>query len=76
MPAPTDISLLPLVLYDQDITALLDISLRTLKRQRRLGTFPIPELPTLDRRHRYGRTDVERFLNRETTVAFSRRRSA
>jgi hypothetical protein len=76
MPAPADIGALPLVLFDEHITTLLDISLRTLKRQRRLGTFPIPELPALDRRHRYGRADVERFLNRETPTAFPRRRSA
>jgi predicted site-specific integrase-resolvase len=74
--APADINTLPLILFDEDLCELLDISLRTLKRQRRLGTFPIPEiLPKLDRRHRSARSDVERFLNREKPIAFARRRA-
>jgi hypothetical protein len=65
MAATHDISELPAVLYDADLCALLEISLRTLKRHRRLNIFPISELPRLDRRHRYSRRDVEAFLNRE-----------
>lgn len=55
----------PAVLFDKDVCAELRISLRTLKRRRRAGAFPIPELPSLDRRHRYARRDVDAFLSRE-----------
>jgi hypothetical protein len=67
---------LPLVLFDADICQLLDLSLRTLKRRRRVGKFPIPELPSLDRKHRYARRDVEAFLAREGTVRLVKRRTA
>ena len=43
----------PAVLFDRDLCAELRISLTTLKRLRRSRTFPIPELPSLDKRHRY-----------------------
>lgn len=61
---PIDANTLPLVLFDADLCALLGISQRTLKRRRRLKTFPIVELPAIDRRHRYGRADVLAFINR------------
>ena len=55
----------PTVLLDADICRELRISLTTLKRLRRHGAFPIPELPSLDKRHRYARRDVDAFLARE-----------
>lgn len=64
------------VLFDEDICAELRISLRTLKRRRRAGAFPIPELPSLDKRHRYARRDVDAFLARETPSTFGTRRRA
>ena len=53
------------VLLDADICRELRISLTTLKRLRRHGAFPIPELPPLDKRHRYARRDVDAYLARE-----------
>jgi predicted site-specific integrase-resolvase len=76
MPAPTDITALPLVLFDADVCELLDISLTTLKKLRRAGAFPITELPALDKRHRYGRADVQAYLNRDTATVFARRRAS
>ena len=75
MPAPTDINALPLILYDADLCALLDINDRTLQRLRKHGVFQIPELPKLDRRHRYSRRDVEAYLNRESGLTMTRRRA-
>jgi hypothetical protein len=53
------------VLFDADVCRELRISHTTLKRLRKHGAFPIPELPALDKRHRYSRRDVEAYLNRE-----------
>lgn len=69
----------PAVLFDADICRELQISLRTLKRRRRLNTFPLPELPKLDRKHRYARRDLDAFINRESgpaALTFGRRRRA
>jgi predicted site-specific integrase-resolvase len=60
---------LPLVLFDADLCRALRVSHTTLKRLRRHGALQIPELPALDKRHRYARGDVERFLARETRPA-------
>jgi hypothetical protein len=68
----------PLVMFDEHICRVLDISLRTLKRLRRLKILPIQELlPRLDRRHRYSRTDVAEYLARASRpLTVARRRSA
>lgn len=66
----------PAVLFDADVCAELRISRRTLERRRRAGSFPIPELPSLDKRHRYARADVDAFLSREARPMLARRRSA
>lgn len=66
---------LPHVLLDDELCAVLRISLRTLKRRRKAGAFPIPQLPSLDKRHRYARQDVEAFLQRKTRLAIVRRRA-
>ena len=55
---------LPLICYDDDICRVLEISRTTLKRLRKNGAFPIPELPPLDRRHRYARADVLAYVGR------------
>lgn len=66
----------PGILFDADLVRVLGISLRTLKRLRRLRACPIPELPRLDRKHRYSRRDLDAYLNRETGLTMTRRRSA
>lgn len=63
---PPDIEAIrPAVLFDDDICAELRISRDTLKRLRRRKQFPIPELPALDKRHRYARRDVDAYLARK-----------
>lgn len=54
----------PTVMFDADVCKELRISLRTLKRLRRARVFPIPELPSLDKRHRYARRDVDAYIAR------------
>ena len=54
----------PAVMFDADVCRELRISLRTLRRLRRARVFPIPELRSLDKRHRYARRDVEAYVQR------------
>ncbi len=75
MSAPIDLDALPLILYDADLCGVLGVSRTTLRKLRRHGAFPIPELPALDKRKRYGRPDVERYINRENLATLSRRRA-
>lgn len=50
------------VLFLDDLTSLLRVSRATIERRRREGSFPIPELGRLDRRPRWSRRTVERYL--------------
>lgn len=50
------------VYFSEDVCERLQISRSTLKRLRRVGAFPIPELKSLDRRPRWAIADVEAFL--------------
>jgi predicted DNA-binding transcriptional regulator AlpA len=52
----------PSVLFLADVADMLRVSRSTIERRRREGTFPIPELPTLDRRPLWSRCEVERFV--------------
>jgi hypothetical protein len=65
MPPELEKPTLPPVLFDSDVCRELRISIDTLKRLRRRKAFPIPELPPLDKRHRYSRRDVEAYLMRK-----------
>ena len=56
---------LPPVLLDADLCRVLRMKPRTLKRRREHKAFPIRELPALDRKHRYSRSDVIAFLERQ-----------
>ena len=62
---------IPLVCTIQDLARILKTSTRTIARQRKAGTFPIKELPELDRKPRWGRRDVEAFAARETQPAMT-----
>lgn len=53
----------PLVLLIEDMAAILRTSRSTIERRRRAGTFPLPELPSLDKRPRWSRQAVEQFLS-------------
>ena len=48
--------------FMDDVCRALRISRRTLERMRRLGPWPIRELPVLDKRPRWSGADVERFI--------------
>ena len=52
------------VLFLTDVAAVLKTSERTIKRRLRSGNFPIRTLPSIDKRHRFAKVDVARFLNR------------
>ena len=53
------------VLFLPDLATVLKTSERTIKRRLRAGTFPIRTLPSIDKRHRFAKVDVARFLNRQ-----------
>jgi hypothetical protein len=59
------------VWFIDDVAAFLRISRATIERRRATGSFPIPELPPLDKRPRWSRKAVEQFLTK--TVADVRR---
>ena len=49
------------VLFIDDLAVELRVSRSTIERRRREGSFPIPELPSIDRRPRYSRSAVEKY---------------
>jgi hypothetical protein len=53
---------LPEVLFLDDVARVLRTSRRTIAAMRRHRCFPIPELPTIDKRPRWSRVAVEQFL--------------
>jgi hypothetical protein len=68
---------IPAVCYDEDLVRLRVVeSQRQLQRLRRARTFPIPELTTFDRRHRYSRRDVIAYLNREQPIRLASRKAS
>jgi predicted DNA-binding transcriptional regulator AlpA len=52
----------PEVMFLDELSAVLRVSRSTIERRRREGTFPIPELNPLDRRPRWSRQAVDRYL--------------
>lgn len=48
----------PIVLIEELATLIKGSSVRTIRRQMRAGTFFIPELPKVDRKHRWSRARV------------------
>ena len=54
--------LLSEVLFIEDLAGILRTSRSTIERRRRAGSFPIPELPSIDGRPRWSRQAVEQFL--------------
>lgn len=51
-----------LVLFIDELAQILGTSVRTIQKQLRAGTFPIPELPRIDRKHRWSRERVHAEL--------------
>jgi len=64
------------VLFLADVCARLRISLTTAKRLRRAKAFPIPELPSLDKRARFSSRDVDAFVAREGSLRIQGKRIA
>ena len=61
------------VLFIEDVARILRTSRSTIERRRRAGTFPIPELPSIDERPRWSRQAVERYLASSNEGMRSRR---
>jgi hypothetical protein len=60
---------IPAVCFIRDVCRALRMSRTTLKRLRRHGAFPIPELPALDKHPRWSGAEVQKFLERPVVVA-------
>jgi len=58
---------LPDVLFIDDIARVLKTSRRTISRLRRQRVFPIPELDSIDKRPRWSRIAVDKYLAGERT---------
>ena len=52
---------IPAVCFIEDVARILKTSRRSIERRRRYGTFPIPELPAIDRRPRWSGVLVREF---------------
>lgn len=57
-----------------DLARILRISRTTIDRMRRYRSFPIRELPVLDKRPRWSGTAVRRFLESQSYGSLRRRR--
>jgi hypothetical protein len=53
------------ILFIEDVAEAIDTSVTTIKRKLAAGTFPIPTIPSADRRHRWSVVDVQRYRNGE-----------
>ena len=62
IPGGPPIGLTPDVLFIEDVSRILRTSRSTIERRRRSGTFPIPELISIDGRPRWSRQAIERYL--------------
>jgi hypothetical protein len=51
------------ILFLDDLARALRCSKRTIELRRARGTFPIPELPSIDKRPRWSRQAVQRYLD-------------
>lgn len=50
------------VLTIEDVADAIETSPRTIKRRLRAGAFPIPELPGIDRKHRWAVSAVAEWI--------------
>ena len=62
---------IPSVCFLEDVCRVLRISLTTAKRLRRHGTFPIPELPALDKRPRFSGAQLAAYIRGEREGRYS-----
>jgi hypothetical protein len=66
---------LPLVLFLDDLARALRTSRRTLENLRRHRALPIAELPAIDKRPRWSRDAVLRFLDGQRMTKTTLRRA-
>jgi len=57
----------PDILFIEDLASLFRVSRTTIERRRRNGSFPIAELPAIDKRPRYAKSAVEEYLSSTST---------
>jgi predicted DNA-binding transcriptional regulator AlpA len=66
------------VLFIEDICIVLGMGRRSVERKLHYGAFPIPTIPSLDKRHRWSRSAVDAFLAQQRhgtkSTRLSRRR--
>lgn len=62
------------VYFLEDVCRELRCSRSTVKRLRRFGAFPIPELPSIDKRPRWSADAVEAFLHSQQSAMPASRR--
>ena len=74
--APQDrrLASMPDVLSLADLCALLDCSDDTIRRRLAAGTFPLAPLPAIDRRPRWSKCDVARWLDANQRASWPVRR--
>lgn len=65
---------IPTVCFIDDVARILRSSRRTINRLRRARAFPIPELPSIDKRARWSGEAVRRFLASDQPPRTGRRR--
>jgi hypothetical protein len=63
----SDVEMLPVVLFLDDLAKHLRMSRRSIEKMRRHGCFPIPEMPSLDKRPRWSGEVVKRFIEQGQT---------
>lgn len=59
----SELSPLPPPVFIDELAQVLGTSVRTIERARSAGTFPIPELASIDRKPRWSRQVVREFLD-------------
>ena len=65
---------IPDVCFIPDVCRALRVSRRTVERLLRHGAFPIPEMPALDKKHRWSGARVRQFRDDKTAARVGRRR--
>jgi hypothetical protein len=64
---PSHLDAIPAVCFIEDLTRWLGVSRTTIERLRRHDCFPIPEIPSLDKRPRWAGLAVRRFIEQGDT---------
>lgn len=73
-PTLADLDAIPATCFIEDVAYWTETSVSTIKRLRRFKAFPVPELPSIDKRPRWSGQDVRRYIENETAARRSLRR--